>query len=461
MMRKVGITVLLVVLIGTTAVFAQVGQPWYGQTVDVLTYGQSWCFFPVVDADGNKTPLCQEFEEETGITINFEFYNEDVVRQKAMLELASRGTHYDLVATEVWNLVQMADAGFLEPLTDYIEHYANAKYFDLSDFGAGSIEACSYNDTLYSLPVYEFTFGLSYRADLFAQNGLYVPRTMDELTQVAAALTQDLDGDGKIDLYGMCGRGIAGEEPTITATGYAWAYGGTWFEGNAHNSQQIKATKARPTVNSPEFVAGFGKYCELLREYGDPGQSSWSYIEANQAFTTGRAAMYGDATTLFFILKGGVQDNAFDPRSIVVAPSPIGPGGKPIQCYWSFLSGINSAIPAAKKLAAWQVLQLLSSEQFQLEGARGGSIASPRLSVFDSDILKEMYTPQQLATLSYIKENLTDTTYMPKLPEYAELCDILGTAASAVIAGQKTAQEALDEANQDMYNVMKAAGYYD
>ncbi len=464
MARKSFIGVLLVSLITFMAAsgFAQEGKPWHGQSVDVLAYGEGWCFFPLVDTDGNKTPLCKQFETETGITINFEFYNEDVVRKKAMLELASGGTHYDVIASEVWGLAQIAQGKYFEPLEYYIENYPNPKYFDLDDFAKSSLEACSYDGILYSLPIYEFTSGIAYRADLLAQQGLAAPRNMEELTAVAKAFTKDLDGDGKTDIYGMTGRGRAGEEPTITATGFAWAYGGTWFEGNAHTVGEIKAKKAKPTVNSPEFVAGFGKYCELLRDYGDPAQSNWSYVEANQAFVTGRAAMYVDATTLFFILRNQARDaGVFDPRGVEIAPPPIGPAGKPVQCYWSFLFGINAAIPQEKKLAAWQVLQLFSSAQFQMEGAKGGSIASPRLSVLTGDILREMYTPQQLATLSYSKSHLTDPAYMPMIPEYSELCDILGTAASAVIAGQKTAQVALDEANESIHKIMKAAGYYD
>jgi len=456
------IACLLVVLVGVTTAVAQQGTPWYGRTVTVLAYGKDWCFFPLVDADGRKTPLCREFEEETGITINFEFYNEDVVRQKALLEVSSGGTHYDIIATEIWNLVQYASAGFLEPLEYYIENYPNPKYFDLSDFAPGTLEGASYNGVLYALPIYEFTSAIVYRADLLAEEGLRVPRNMEELTEAARVLTKDVDGDGRIDIYGMAGRGRAGEEPTITASGFAWAYGGTWFEGNARTPEEIRARKAKPTVNSPEFVAGFSKYCELLREYGDPAQSNWSYVEANQAFAQGRAAMQVDGSTLFFVLRDGARKaGVFDPRAIEIAPPPIGPAGKPVQCYWSFQFGINANISPEQKLAAWQVLQLFSSYQFQLETVKAGQVSSPRLSVYKTDIVKQVFTPYEIAVLRYIKEHTTDPTYMPLIPEYAELCDIIGTAASNVIAGEVTAQQALYDANVLIYEVMKAAGYYD
>ncbi len=54
-----------------------------------------------------------------------------------------------------------------------------------------------------------------------------------------------------------------------------------------------------------------------------------------------------------------------------------------------------------------------------------------------------------------------DPTFMPKIPEYVELCDILGTAASEVVAGTNTAEEALNDAQEQINQIMEDAGYYD
>lgn len=164
----------------------------------------------------------------------------------------------------------------------------------MSDFSPASLDACKWRDHLYSLPIYEFSAAIIYRKDLLKKYGIEVPVDMEELTRAVKKLTLDTNGDGKIDIYGITGRGRKGEEPTITTTGYAWAYVGSCFEGNAHTTYEIKEKKAKPTVNTPEFIAGYEKYCGLLRDYGDPGQSGWSYVVANKAFSEGRAAFYVD-----------------------------------------------------------------------------------------------------------------------------------------------------------------------
>jgi multiple sugar transport system substrate-binding protein len=48
------------------------------------------------------------------------------------------------------------------------------------------------------------TNSLTYRKDLFEKYGVSLPKTYEEVKEVAKQLTLDTDGDGKIDLYGTC-----------------------------------------------------------------------------------------------------------------------------------------------------------------------------------------------------------------------------------------------------------------
>jgi maltose-binding protein MalE len=49
---------------------------------------------------------------------------------------------------------------------------------------------------------------------------------------------------------------------------------------------------------------------------------------------------------------------------------------------------------------------------------------------------------------------------VPRVPEYAQIDDIIGVAASKVLAGQMTSKAALDEAAAKVEELMKNAGYY-
>ena len=48
----------------------------------------------------------------------------------------------------------------------------------------------------------------------------------------------------------------------------------------------------------------------------------------------------------------------------------------------------------------------------------------------------------------------------PKIPEHAQVNDVIGLAMSEVIAGQKDAQTALNEAEEKIDQIMRKAGYY-
>jgi len=50
--------------------------------------------------------------------------------------------------------------------------------------------------------------------------------------------------------------------------------------------------------------------------------------------------------------------------------------------------------------------------------------------------------------------------YRPRIPEYWEIGDILGSAVEEVLVGIKPAEKALDEAQSEIVDIMKGAGYF-
>jgi multiple sugar transport system substrate-binding protein len=135
----------------------------------------------------------------------------------------------------------------------------------------------------------------------------------------------------------------------------------------------------------------------------------------------------------------------------------MGPGGHRMMNFFDMALAINHD---SKNLdAAWKALQFITSNQVQKNQAAAGITSVPRISLVLSDELKAQYPEEDL---NMVLESLktAEPQYMPKIPEYVELCDILGTAASEVVAGLKTAKEALDDAQSRITDIMVEAGYY-
>ncbi|MCZ7543011.1 MAG: sugar ABC transporter substrate-binding protein [Anaerolineae bacterium] len=424
--------------------------------VNLLSIGADWLLASLWDsATGEKSDLLREFEEEYNITVTLEGYSEDVGRQKTMLDLSSHTAQYDIVTSGAYSMATYADAGYLQSLDDLIAQVgADPELFSLDDYLPSSIEAASYEGVMYSLPLYTFGAALVYNKALFDEHGVKVPETLEELEEAAAALTLDTDGDGRTDVYGITMRARRGEEPTIDVTGMAWAYGGTWFEGNAYNAAQIRENKARPTVNTPEFIAGYEEYAKLLQDSGPPESANWGWEECMNALAQGKVAMHLAASSAYWFCRSAAT---VDPESIRVAPSPMGPGGHRMMNFFDMALSIN--MDSQNMEAAWTVLQFVTSNKVQRAQAAAGITSVPRVSLVMSDELKAIYPEEDLQViLDALKE--AEPEYMPKIAEYVELCDVLGTACSETVAGIREVPEALNEAQEMISEIMEQAGYY-
>lgn len=394
-----------------------------------------------------------EFEREAGIKVTWKLLGEDIVREKVLVDLASHAGEFDIVLTDVWILPEHVASGYLEPLDSYIGKDLS---FEKDMWYPQFLSALVYDGYLWALPTESFGAALVYRKDLFEKYGVKVPTSIDDLTAAAKKLMIDLDGDGKIDIFGAASRGKAGEEPTIVVSGFAWAYGGTWFEDGASTADEIRRRKAKPTFNSPQFLAGFKKYCDLLRKYGPPGIKDYTWYEMIEDGKKGRAAM---------ILNAGFNVGALDRESIGMrdkyyAALPVrGPAAFTQE---AFVMGYGINRYSKNKDAAWQFLKFITGKMF-MEHVMADYATSIAIKAHrESDRYRSMHPYKTPDGKFVLEENfkLIDWNYMPHLPEYSVIADLLGTATSEVIAGKKDAKRALDELNEAVYKLMTQAGYY-
>lgn len=394
-----------------------------------------------------------KFERETGIKVTWKILSEDIVREKVLVDLASQAGEYDLVLTDVWILPEHVAAGYLEPLDKFA---ANDPTFDRKTWYPEFLNALTYQGHLYALPTESFGAALVYRKDLFEKYGIRIPTTIDELEAAAKRLMLDTNADGTIDIFGAVSRGKAGEEPAIVVSGFAWAYGGTWFEGGASTSEEIKGKKAKPSFNSPQFLAGFKKYCDILRKYGPPGIKDYTWYELVEDGKKGKAAM---------ILNSGFNVGALDKESVGMRDkyyAALPPRGPIKHSQEAFVMGYGINRNSKNKDAAWQFLKFITGKRFMEHVMKDYATSIAIRSHRESDIYRTMHPYKTPSGNFVLEENikLIDWNYMPHLPEYSVIANLLGTATSEVIAGKKTAKEALDQLNAAVYKLMKQSGYY-
>ena len=140
---------------GAATVQAEEAGDFSGKTLNIIMQDHS-AVTSVIDVK-------EEFESATGATVNIETLPQTEVISKTQLTLSSNSSDYDVVMFDHKYTTQFAEAGWIIPLTDFIQN----DQYDTSDFMQGFVNALSYNDEIYALPFYGESTMLMYNKEMF------------------------------------------------------------------------------------------------------------------------------------------------------------------------------------------------------------------------------------------------------------------------------------------------------
>lgn len=116
----------------------------------------------------------------------------DEQHQFYAINLQAGSSDFDVFSIDVIWVAEFAQAGWLRDLSPLLPPQARQGFFP------GSIEAVTWNNTLYAVPWYLEAGLLYYRKDLLADHGLAPPKTWKALIRSAATITAKEPG-----LYGF------------------------------------------------------------------------------------------------------------------------------------------------------------------------------------------------------------------------------------------------------------------
>lgn len=452
---KLGIISILVIAFSGLAIPALAGRP----TVRILSFNQGFLWPDIFGKSGvERTERLKQFEEKEGINVEMEWGDETAVRQKVAMDLIAHAGRYDilLVGSEA-GVNTYGPAGFLEPLDRYFKEHPT-EYYDPSDVYPQTLNANRIRGVLYALPYFAFGAGLIHRADIIAKYGLTLPRTTDQLMELLESLKTGLEGEGITDVYPVTMRAAPGEEPTLDLSGfvYAWAGYPAWFEGGVISPPEIKEKKAKPIFNQ-DFAPGFRAFTDISKKYGPPGISTHTWVDQRTIYGQGKAVLLMPNSIVGYSALNITEDENVK-KYTRFAKIPVGPSGKQIQSFWTMSFGINR--DSKDKVSAWKVLSFLTGKG-SIEGfaSKTQRPNTPMKSVLYSDWLVNLFGLDQI---KLNEEALleADPYYFPQIPELSEFVDMIGTACSQVVSGQKTVEKALDDLQIWALERMLKAGYY-
>ncbi|TFE37054.1 sugar ABC transporter substrate-binding protein [Paraburkholderia dipogonis] len=394
--------------------------------------------------------LSANFEKANpDIKLNWVILEENVLRQRATTDITTNSGQFDVVAIGTYEAPLWGKRGWLAPMTNLPSDY------DLDDVVKTARDGLSSNGQLWALPFYVESSMTFYRKDLFAAKGLKMPDqpTYDQVKVFADKLTDKPNG-----VYGICLRGKAGwgENMAYVST-VVNTFGGRWFDEN---------WKAQ--LDTPEWNKAITFYSDLLKKDGPPGASSNGFNENLTLTSSGKCAMWIDATVAAGMLYNKAQSQVADKIGFAAAPVAVTPKGSHWLWSWSFaIPKTSKSQDAAKKFAEWatskQYIELVAKDEGWASvppGTRKSTYARPeykQAAPFGSFVLNAIETANP--NDSTLKKVPYSGVQFVGIPEFQSFGTVVGQSIAGVVAGQTDVATALKAANATADRAARQAGY--
>ncbi len=399
--------------------------------------------------------LSTQFEAENpDIKLEWLFLDEGTLRSRLTTDVATGSGAFDLVTVGAYETPLWAANDWIVSVDQMSKDYpAAAEGYDFADLLPAIIGGLTYNNELFAVPFYAESSFTMYNKKMFDAAGLTMPEqpTWEQIADFACKLNDPANG-----VYGIALRGKPGWGDNMAPiTTVVNTFGGQWFDAEGH-----------PQLDSQAWHDALTFYADLVNRCGPPGVTGNSFPESLQLMSTGKAAMWVDATVAAGFLAGSEAG-----PDLSQALAPIGPVAKGNAWLWSW----NLAVPKSSDAqeAAFKFMMWATSKGYieKVAAAKGWAAIPPgtRKSTYER---KEYLDAAPFATMTLnaiLKANPNDSTAAPQIapgvqfvqiPEFSAIGTDVAQQIAAALAGTISVDEALKNSQEIADKAMKDAGYY-
>ena len=448
--------------------WAAAAEPYAGTTIT----GVSESTPPSVYA---AETLGAQFEELTGITVELETTSWDEMRSKALNDMENNTGVYDFIYLEQDIVYADIAAERLTNLTAMLEENADlqAPGFSWDNFNTFVENFADADGNLFGVPMEAFIKVYLYRTDLFGdpevqaafeeQYGyaLEPATTHEQYRDIAEFFTAYGEEQG-IELWGSTVQGTTSHAASFYEFFESVAPTFGLYNWGINAEENYAATVENGgAMNSPEAVAALEFWLSLL-DFAPPESTSSTWDEVASTFAAGRAAqgiVYGENAS--WIASDGSRSSVVGNVGVAVPPLEEGvlEAAESGEGYVGYYDGGAFAIPegAENKEAALLWLQFLGLPEVQPEWAAQTARVTED-ATYDSPLIVEA----DEATGGYftlLREEGALFKGAPPFPFHAEVVGLVAPFIWSAILGERTAQEALDEAAAATEEELTNLGY--
>ncbi|MDQ0422822.1 multiple sugar transport system substrate-binding protein [Peteryoungia aggregata LMG 23059] len=396
--------------------------------------------------------LSKDFEAKSGHTMKFEFVPWPNFADRMLNELNSGGKLCDLMIGDSQWIGGAAENGQYVKLNDFFAKEGIKMEDFIPATVVGYAEWPKNSPNYWALPAFGDVVGWTYRKDWFARpelqaefktkygRDLAVPKTFAELKDIAQFF-QGRDIDGK-KVYGAAIYTERGSEGiTMGAMDVLYSFGFQY-------DNPAKPYELEGFVNSPQSVAGLEFYKALYDCCTPPGSSDTYMSENIDAYKSGQVALQ---MNFAFIWPGIHADANVGGDKSGYFPNPAGPDGKQFAQLGG--QGISVVAASSKQDAALEYIKWFAQPEIQNKWWSLGGYSALRSVVEDPGFAtSQPYAQTFLDSMAIVKDFWAE-------PSYASLLQASQKRFhDYVVAGQGTAQEALDGLVKDWTEVFEDEG---
>src|ERR671919_107777 len=394
----------IAVLVGLTLVLA--GCPGGGQ-------GEAPDRLVIAAVQGNESEgikaLADDYEEESGVSLQIEELPYPQLFEKLVTTFEAEDASYDLVMLDDPWMPKFGTEGWLQPLDS---SYGFERDDDIAgviyDVGTwppprGPVPPSERDkeQQLLGITVVGNVEMFMYRSDLMDE-----PATWDDV--LAAAQEHDSD-----EVAGYAIRGAATNPIVADFLPILWSFGGDVFDENWE-----------VVFDSEESLAAVEFLVEDLKSVAESSPQNVDAADRSRLMAIGEAlqsTVWPGEVNAIVLGEGTTVEG-----KVSFIPMPAGPSGQGFGMMGNWLLGIPTA--AENGQTAAEFIQWMTE-------------ANP----YSAALAESLQAPPN---------------WRPRTDQWNAVETVLGTNLNAALAGQMTAEEAVQSASEEIRTIMEQAGYY-
>ncbi len=379
----------------------------------------------------NFAALVKPWEDETGHKVTIVPMPSSTTDQfgQYRLWLAAGNGDIDIYQTDVIWAPQLADH-FID-LRSAAGDLVNEHFPSI-------IESQTVDGRLVALPIFTDAPALYYRTDLLDKHGASVPKTWEELTATAKKIQDAERASGNSDLWGFVWQGNAYEGLTCDALEWVKSSGGG----------QIVEPDGTISINNDKAIAAIELAATWPGNISPEGVLAYQEEESRGVWQTGNAVFMRNWPYAYSL---GNSDDSAVAGKFDVTPLPTGQGHDTSA---ATLGGWNVAVSkySDNQDAATSLAVYLASAEAQKTRALNESNLPTIISLYeDADIEREQ------PIIPRWKDVFLQAVPRPSAPtrqNYNEVSTLFFTAVHSVLSGQESAEDALEELEEDLEDLL-------